>query len=1036
MRRWSSLQPALKCCWPMVFVGMVLSARIPAAHAFDTSPPPILQWFESSNRTIENRMPDLFQAGYGAVWTPPPFRSDTSDFSVGYDVYDRFDLGSPGRPTLYGTESGAKQMASTLHRAGLDWHPDFVMNHNGYSTLGLSGFYEAGGYPGLAITLPNDVDGDFHGAYWGGPEYERLAGLIDVALEKNHQFIRSPVNPNDSRNIRAGTQAQFGRLANVPDPNNARFYPDIGHDTKYLFDPVTGESNIPVHSFNLENPLAGDATPENAMGYMMRNAQWLIQVIGADGLRIDAAKHVQGFTLDYLDRAVYRANPRPLLDGSTKHVFSYSEVYDANPAVLLPHVKKNINPNDIGRIGGNRDTLDFKLYFALKENLESTGTANAWQNIKNASLDVSDDGLHNGSAGVTFIQSHDVYKPYALADVAQAYTLMLPGNTVVYFNGKEFGDNREFPKDGRGDALSVKQGSTTTRLLDVRESHGRGNYVERWGGDDGLFSYERESSAIVLLSNRGDAGFDSRTLTQVGFAPGTFLIELTGNAQDPVVNPERTDQFGNHFKDIPEVVQVFNDNGVNKVNVRFQRPGTISNSGNFDFHGKGFLIYGLPTPQSTGGLELSNVSQTLFGDSTPNNNYENGTQRQSDVHVVTTDSFNARVLTNEVRLLGSDALRDVWADGDYAAIKVDGGVDVNGNGQVDIRTPGSVLYGFENFTTKNSPLIGRFGVNQPHGDLNAPRGDGEFIQTINTTGLAEGYHFLEVRAFRLRTDGGPEVFTSWKQSIYLDRLDPVSGVDSFHPFGGAGDNDVWIRSLDMTASDVNVFLNLPANISDATIKAMADGGQGHLNPIDRDLFKTGFFGIPNGNNVFTVVTYEITGNYNIQRITGQLPGSSRGGGFGDLNFDGLRNPDDIANSAYGFEHFLYSQNNEFNPAGDITGDGKIDTWDLLGLDEALIAGTAPQSSLDEWAGVMFRRVNFFNDGVLDSLDLSILRSNFGLTSGPNLWTYDLNVDGIVNDLDAALMIGAFGVVPEPTCATLALLGVIAVSRFRSRRKVA
>ena len=191
--------------------------------------------------------------------------------------------------------------------------------------------------------------------------------------------------------------------------------------------------------------------------------------------------------------------------------------------MLLPHVRKDINHGDPGRIGSNRDTLDFKLYFALKENLERAGTPNAWQTIKNAALDVADDGLHNGSAGVTFVQSHDVFKPFALEHVAQAYTLMMPGNAVVYFNGREFG-NRDFPKPGRGDALSVREGSLLTRLVEARNSHGRGNYVERWDGTDGLFAFERESSAIVLLSNRGDAGFDSRTLDssrlRTGHAPG------------------------------------------------------------------------------------------------------------------------------------------------------------------------------------------------------------------------------------------------------------------------------------------------------------------------------------------------------------------------------------------------------------------------------------------------------------------------------------------------------------------------------------
>ena len=51
---------------------------------------------------------------------------------------------------------------------------------------------------------------------------------------------------------------------------------------------------------------------------------------------------------------------------------------------------------------------------------------------------------------------------------------------------------------------------------------------------------------------------------------------------DPVVNPDR-----NGARDIPEVLRVFNDGGVNKINVRFQRPATVDTSGKFKFHGKG-----------------------------------------------------------------------------------------------------------------------------------------------------------------------------------------------------------------------------------------------------------------------------------------------------------------------------------------------------------------------------------------------------------------------------------------------------------------
>ena len=75
------------------------------------SAPPILQWFDSSFETIEERLPDLFQSGYGAVWLPPPGRADSGNQSVGYDVYDRFDLGSADNETLYGTQTGLQQLA-------------------------------------------------------------------------------------------------------------------------------------------------------------------------------------------------------------------------------------------------------------------------------------------------------------------------------------------------------------------------------------------------------------------------------------------------------------------------------------------------------------------------------------------------------------------------------------------------------------------------------------------------------------------------------------------------------------------------------------------------------------------------------------------------------------------------------------------------------------------------------------------------------------------------------------------------------------
>src|SRR5205823_4166018 len=123
---------------------------------------------------------------------------------------------------------------------------DLLWNHAGYSaqtTTDSQGhnFYDAGGFPGLNLSLPSDPNGDFHPPGQSDDFQTYVAGLRDIAQEKTgaaYQMIRSPVDPNDPRNIRPGTVAAFNRLANVADPNNARFYPDRSLTPLNLTDPV------------------------------------------------------------------------------------------------------------------------------------------------------------------------------------------------------------------------------------------------------------------------------------------------------------------------------------------------------------------------------------------------------------------------------------------------------------------------------------------------------------------------------------------------------------------------------------------------------------------------------------------------------------------------------------------------------------------------------------------------------------------------------------------------------------------------------
>ena len=406
---------------------------------------------------------------------------------------------------------------------------------------------------------------------------------------------------------------------------------------------------------------------------------------------------------------------------------------------------------------------------------------------------------------------------------------------------------------------------------------------------------------------------------------------------------------------------------------------------------RGYLIYGLQTPQSELGIELSGITSVLAGGTPQANDFSNGITRLEDLHVVTGGTLDVTLRTQAVFLPGD--IRDRDADGSNALLKLDGGVDVNGNGVVDVVSPNSASYGFEAFTT--SRITGYL----------ATDGNGEYRQTIDTSQLAEGAHFITARAFRNRDVGGPAVFSDFTKGIYIDQLKPVTEVASFDPFDPTndGNRDIIVRSVDRTATKVHVFHNLPASFTDAQILSFV-GDNNDSGQIASDQFAFGVFGAPHGNNVATVVTFERTGNFNIQRFSGLFAETSNGAGLGDINLDGSFTISDVANVSGAFEQVLYSQNNQFNAAADVNGDGLIDTFDLLALKDVYIEVGADAATLDLLRTVKNRRVDYdFSGGVPTMSDLAILESQFGSTE----WNFDLDANGIVDQDDSDFFVEHF-----------------------------
>lgn len=118
----------------------------------------LLQYFNTSWSEITNKMPELVEAGYTALWLPPPTKG-SGGLSVGYDLWDPFDLGSKDQRnsvrTRYGTEADLLNLMEVAHRFGVRIYFDNIMNHRAFDVPGYNEDTPIDVYPGM-------VPEDFH----------------------------------------------------------------------------------------------------------------------------------------------------------------------------------------------------------------------------------------------------------------------------------------------------------------------------------------------------------------------------------------------------------------------------------------------------------------------------------------------------------------------------------------------------------------------------------------------------------------------------------------------------------------------------------------------------------------------------------------------------------------------------------------------------------------------------------------------------------------------------------------------------------
>ncbi len=158
--------------------------------------PDALWWYD----VLAAKAASLRQAGFTAIWMPPPLKANSGGFSVGYDPFDDYDIGSKLQkgtvPTRYGSRAQLQRCVAMLRANGIAVYLDLVQNHrNGDDGKFRFRYVDAYGKPDGG-RFPKNA-GDFHPNVPQDP---------NVPLgDKEYQFGRdlAPVNGRNGLTGRA-----------------------------------------------------------------------------------------------------------------------------------------------------------------------------------------------------------------------------------------------------------------------------------------------------------------------------------------------------------------------------------------------------------------------------------------------------------------------------------------------------------------------------------------------------------------------------------------------------------------------------------------------------------------------------------------------------------------------------------------------------------------------------------------------------------------------------------------------------------------
>ena len=517
----------------------------------------MLQYFNTSWKEIERRIPEVAEAGYTSLWLPPPSKGGSGAYSVGYDPLDRFDLGDKNQsgsvPTRYGTKADLLRLVEVAQRFGLRVYFDNVMAHNAGP---LDNVNPGTLFPGI----PGFVPEDFHLVKKPGGGWKKANDSIDYndewqVLNRNpFAWDIAQESPNTSFDPTGQTEnldyPKFvgvrhpgqtwlypdTNLPGVTDANGVIFYPfadkepyvdangngrfdwtdsnangqhDVGEASEAFTD--TGvDPTVPAHQiaawgfgdgkYNMGNPVAEDV---NTM--LIRATRWTIDQTGCDGFRLDAVKHVPSYffglqtgskdssSAGYLGNAQAQYN---LTHGYTDWSNHRNSSYSTNAVrddLMLFGEHLGAPPNP-------NDYLDAGMRIANDNFANGVGSGIGGNLSGYDAPGAFTFGVDNG---VMYCLSHDNnYMAGSERPAAHQYMLTRAGLPIVYTDGYNISGGPDyFPKPAYIPFLGQYGQTYITGALPVRRDFMRGDQIPKWSSQNFCAWEFRDKSENAAMSD-------------------------------------------------------------------------------------------------------------------------------------------------------------------------------------------------------------------------------------------------------------------------------------------------------------------------------------------------------------------------------------------------------------------------------------------------------------------------------------------------------------------------------------------------------